>query len=155
MIIINIMASDVLSTQGVRSSRDMVPTKFARNIPVSAAEEFNSSEVLKQEKFFFIHPEILQACPQQFRLSNFVRKSTQSCRYQMSRIKIWNTTVCGGTRILCGGNSDSVLLMSWILAMLTHQKAWWFIQCVNRMSLGNETTVHDNISNSRVVSGQF
>ena len=46
------MASDVLSTQGVRSSRDMVPTKFARNIPVSAAEEFNSSEVLKQEQFF-------------------------------------------------------------------------------------------------------
>ena len=108
-----------------------------------------------RNSFFFIHPEILQACPQQFWSSNFVRKSTQFCRYQMSRIKIWNTTVCGGTRILCRGNSDSVLLMSWILAMSTHQKAWWFIQCVNRMSLGNETTVHDNISNWRVVSGQF
>ena len=46
------MASDVLSTQGVRSSRDMVLTKFAQNIPVSAAEEFISSEVLKQEQFF-------------------------------------------------------------------------------------------------------
>ena len=105
MIIINIITSDVLSTQGVRSSRDMVLTKFAQNIPVSAAEEFISSEFLKQEQFFSY-------------TLKFCKHVHNSSDYQISCAKVRNPAVikCHELRFetpLCVGDQDTLSWKLW------------------------------------------